>query len=410
MSAAILCIGTELTRGEIVNSNATWLAEALTVLGLEVTASECVPDDRPRLEAALARLGREHDVVVATGGLGPTTDDFTAECVARVLGVPLERDAASLHAITERMARFGRTMAASNAKQADFPRGATILPNPNGTAPGFAVTLGRAQCFFMPGVPREMRPMFDEQVATRLLPALRDRAVQIRLRTFGMTESAVNDALTGIEREFDVVVAYRAHFPEIEVKPVARAATPELAAARVRRAADAIRERLGSDVVFGEGEVTLAESVGQLLVQRGLWLGVAESCTGGLLSELLTERSGASAYYAGGVVAYSNRVKRDLLGVDEALLAQHGAVSAEVAEAMARGARRALGTDYALAITGVAGPSGGTPEKPVGLVFLALDGPRANVVKRLEFPGTRAQIQRLSAFTALAMLRRALMD
>jgi nicotinamide-nucleotide amidase len=409
MTAAVLCIGTELTRGEIVNTNATWLSETLTGLGFEVTEVECVDDDRSRIQSTLARMGSEHEVIVSTGGLGPTTDDITSECAAAVLGVPLERDAESLAAIRKRMERFGRKMAASNEKQADFPRGASVLPNRKGTAPGFAIRLPRAHAFFLPGVPREMKTMFGELVAPEIEPLVEERLVQVRLKTFGMTESGVNDRLAGIEDEHNVVIGYRAHFPEIEVKLLARATSREEAERRARGAADEVRGRLGPDTVYGEGDVTFSEALGGLLEERGWMLGLAESCTGGQAAALLTERSGASAYFAGGVVSYANTIKQQVLGVPPALIESKGAVSSEVARAMAEGARRLLGVDITLALTGIAGPTGGTPEKPVGLVHYAVATAGGTSDRRMVWPGSRAQVQRISAFAGLALIRSVLL-
>ena len=409
MIAAVLCIGTELTRGEIHNTNASWLAERLTEIGLEVSAIETVPDVPATIESALARLTATHDAVVCTGGLGPTTDDLTSECAARVLGVGLRRDAASLEALTARMARFGRTVAPSNAKQADFPEGAQILPNPHGTAPGFRLEIARARCFFMPGVPREMKPMFDELIAPELGPLVTVRTARVRLRCFGLPESSVNDALSGIEAEHGVLLGYRAHFPEIEVKALARADSSAEAERRARAAAEAIQQRLGK-VVYAEGDRALPEIVGQLLEARQRRLGLAESCTGGLVAELLTERAGASRYFMGAVVSYSDASKQSLLGVPAELLEAHGAVSAEVAEAMARGALRVLGADIALSLTGIAGPGGGSPEKPVGLVYYAVATKSQLVVRRMTFPGPRGMVQRLAAWNGLALVRELVLD
>ncbi len=405
MTAALLSIGTELTRGELDNTNATWLAERLTSAGIEVAVIETVPDDRALLQESLRRLGAAHDVVIATGGLGPTTDDFTAECVAAVLGVPLERDEPSLAAIAEMMRRFGRELSPSNAKQADFPRGAEVLPNAHGTAPAFRVGLGRADAFFLPGVPREMKALFAEHIAPRL--AAGDGPAQVRLRTFGLPESAVNDRLQGVEAALGVVLAYRANFPEIEVKVAARAATRALAERRAREAADVVRERLGA-VVFAEGETGLAAAVLGRLGEHGLTLAVAESCTGGLVAELLTETPGASRVFAGGIIAYSNTVKERLLGVPSAVLAAEGAVSEAVAVALAEGARRALGADVGLGVTGIAGPGGGTPEKPVGLVHWAVALPDRTVHRTRVYRGTRDQVRRVAAFAALELVRREL--
>jgi nicotinamide-nucleotide amidase len=404
MSAAILCIGTELTRGELQNSNATWLAESLTTIGFEVLAIDCVDDERSRIEQTLTRLSLAHDVVVCTGGLGPTTDDITTECAARVAGVGLERDAASLEAISERLTRFGRKMALSNAKQADFPIGSRILPNPNGTAPGFELRLNRALAYFMPGVPFEMKAMFDAHVTPAVAPLLRDRHFQVLLRTFGLPESEVNDRLAGIEAEFDVIIGYRATMPEIEVKVLARAATIALAAQRAELGAAAVRARLG-DAVFGEGKARFPEAICQLLEAKGLTLALGESCTGGLVAELVTAHAGASIVFLGGAVTYANSAKIALLGVPAELIAQHGAVSAEVACAMAEGARRAFGSDLALALTGIAGPGGGSPDKPVGLVHFAVASEAGTSDRRVVFTGTREQVRRRAAFAGLALVR-----
>jgi nicotinamide-nucleotide amidase len=408
MTAAVLSTGTELTRGELVNTNATWLADALTGLGFDVTALDTVADDAARLAATLVRLGAEHDLVVCTGGLGPTTDDLTNATVAEVLGVPLERDETSLEAIRVRLARFGRPLAASNAKQADFPRGATILPNAWGTAPGFAVRLGRALACFLPGVPSEMEAIFRAHLVPLLEPLPHVARHQIRLRTFGMAESEVNDRLAGIEAAHRVVIGYRATLPEIEVKVLAEGTDRSDAEARARAAADEVRTRLGT-TVYGEGTTTLPAVLLKLLRERGLTLALAESCTGGLAGELVTNIAGASRVFLGGAVVYQNEAKTELLGVDARLIAEHGAVSREVALAMAEGARTRLKANVGLAFTGIAGPDGGTATKPVGLVHIALS--RAEGSRHLErvFPGTREQVRRRAVFAGFALLRRELL-
>jgi nicotinamide-nucleotide amidase len=403
--AAILSTGSELTRGELVNTNAAWLAEELTEVGFEVAAIDTVADDREHIIAALSRLGAAHDVLVCTGGLGPTTDDLTSACVAQLLSVPLVRDAESLAALRERFARFGRTMAPSNAKQADFPAGATIVPNPLGTAPGFSVRIGRALAFFLPGVPSEMKAMFAASVVPAVEPSLQDRHYQVRLATYGLPESEVNDKLAGIEAAHDVTLGYRARMPTIEVKVLARAPALDAARARAELAAEEVRARLGP-AVFGEGDVGFVEVLLRELEARAQTLALAESCTGGLVAELVTAVPGSSRVFNGSVVAYANTVKTALLGVDPALLEAHGAVSAEVARAMAEGARVRLGANFGLAFTGIAGPSGGTPEKPVGLVHFAVASATETRAERVVFPGSREQIRRRAAFAGLALLRR----
>ena len=409
MTAAVLSTGTELTRGELVNTNATWLADSLTGLGFDVVALDTVGDDTARLRDALVRLGAEHRLIVCTGGLGPTTDDLTTATVADLLQVPLERDQTSLAAIEERLSRFGRPLAHSNAKQADFPRGATILPNAWGTAPGFAVRIGRALACFLPGVPREMQPMFEAHVVPLLEPLPRAIRRQIRLRTFGLPESEVNDRLAGIAAAYGVTLGYRASLPEIEVKVLAESASQAEADRNARAAADEVRARLGPTVVYGEGTQSFPASLLELLGERGLTLAIAESCTGGLAEELLTRVPGASRVFWGGVVAYQNEVKTKLLGVDPRLLAANGAVSREVACAMAEGVRAALGASLGLSFTGIAGPDGGTADKPVGLVHFALARAGGTLAVEKVFVGTREQVRRRAVFAGFSLIRRELL-
>jgi nicotinamide-nucleotide amidase len=407
MTVAVLCIGTELTRGELVNTNSAWLASQLTDLGFEVVEDVVVDDQRERIKAALRRLGEHHDVIVCTGGLGPTTDDLTSETVAELLGVTRLRDAASLDHIRRRVEKFGRVLTEANARQADFPQGAEILPNPIGTAPGFSVTIGQATAFFMPGVPREMEKMFDEQVVPRIRERAPSTSYQIRLRTYGQPESAVGEKLAGVEEAFPgIIIGYRAHFPEIEVKVLAHAATQDEARALSEKATTEVRARLG-EIVYGHGTDTFAGVVGRTLRQRGLNLAIAESCTGGLVGSLLTREPGASDFLIVDAVTYANSAKTGLLGLDEEILRAHGAVSAECAAAMAEGVKRVAGTDVALSLTGVAGPGGGSEEKPVGTVFIAVVGPGGTTVKRRQFHGDRLQVQTAAAYAGLELVRRA---
>jgi nicotinamide-nucleotide amidase len=407
MTCAILSIGTELTRGELVDTNGPWLAAALTDLGFEVIEKATVDDDRSRIISALQRLANSSRVVVCTGGLGPTTDDLTSDAVAQSLGVPLERHEPSLDHIRRRIEKFGRTMSASNAKQADFPRGAEILPNPIGTAPGFQAKVGESLAFFMPGVPREMIRMFEEQVVPRIRPLAPHESYQVRLRTFGLPESVVGERLAGVEDAFPgVTIGYRAHFPEIEVKVLARAGAEAAARALCVQATAAVRERIG-DVVYGDGDDTFAGVVGRSLRARGYTLAIAESCTGGLVGHMITREPGASDFLVVDAVTYANSAKTRLLGVDEDVLRGHGAVSAEVAAAMAEGVRRVSGADIALSLTGVAGPSGGSAEKPVGTVYLAVASQRGTVVKHRVFGGERLQIQTLASYAGLHLVREA---
>ncbi|MFT3927883.1 MAG: competence/damage-inducible protein A [Myxococcales bacterium] len=407
MTAAVLSIGTELTRGELVNSNAAWLAEQLTGLGFEVRDHLTVDDDIDRIVEALARLSREHSVIVSTGGLGPTTDDLTTEAVAKALGVQLVRDNASFERIAKFFASVGRTMAASNAKQADFPEGASVLLNDQGTAPGFSIAIGKAQLFVMPGVPREMKHIFLERIVPRIAGLAERRSHQIHLRTFGLPESQLGDALTGVESQFPgLTIGYRAGFPEIEIKLLTRAESAHAAEALAERAREEVMRRVG-EVVFGDREDTFAGAVGRTLRDRGLTLGVAESCTGGMVGSMLTSVPGSSDYLLLDAVTYSNAAKSSVLGVSEEILRAYGAVSEECATAMARGVLRVSGADLAVAVTGIAGPGGGTDEKPVGTVWIAAAGKGGAVFARhFRMWGDRERIRTLSAYTALKMVQR----
>jgi nicotinamide-nucleotide amidase len=407
MTCAVLCIGTELTRGELVNTNASWLAAYLTDIGFEVIEDVVVDDHCARIKGTLERLGSSARVIVCTGGLGPTTDDITTDAVARVLGLRLVRDEASFEAIRRRIEKYGRVMSETNAKQADFPEGADILPNAIGTAPGFGVTLGGALAFFLPGVPREMKKMFEEQVVPRIRALAARDSHQVRLRTYGLPESVVSERLGGVEDAFPgVILGYRAHFPEIEVKVLARASTRELARELCDRATLEVKSRL-TDVVFGEADDTFAGVVGRALRAKGLTLAIAESCTGGLVGHMITREPGASDFLLVDAVTYANSAKTRLLGIDEDVIRGHGAVSSEVAAAMAEGVKRVSGADIALSLTGTAGPSGGTAMKPVGTVFIAVAGSEGTTVKERHFAGDRYQIQTLAAYAGLELVRRA---
>lgn len=408
MTVAILSIGTELTRGEIVNTNASWLAASLTGAGFVVATVEVVPDEIPRIVEALRRLGGVHRFVICTGGLGPTTDDLTAAAAAHSVGATLARDESSLLAIKRRVEARGGTMNRAQEKQADLPAGAEVLPNGDGTAPGFAIELGAAVAYFLPGVPREMKRMFDEQVLARIRPAASSTTQQIRLRTYGLGESLLGMKLEGVEEAFPgVVLGYRAHMPEVDVKVVAHGATQSAARDLAHRAAAEVRTRLG-DVIYGDGDDDFPEVVGRAVRGRGYRLALAESCTGGLITHLLTSYP-ASDYLIGAAVTYANSAKTRLLGVSEDTLRGHGAVSGEVAADMAEGARRLCEVDIALAVTGIAGPTGGTSDKPVGLVYWAVAHPGGTVVRDRIFPGDRREIQVRAAYAAMDLLRRVAM-
>jgi nicotinamide-nucleotide amidase len=412
MQAEILTIGDELLRGEIVDTNTTFLAERLLRLDVETRFHTTVLDDRTDIADAFRRAVSRADVVLVSGGLGPTRDDLTIEVLAETFGRKLLLHEPSLAGLRAFFARFGREMAAINEKQAWFPEGAEVLDNPIGTAPGCMLEIAprAALVFCMPGVPRELYRMMDEQVLPRI--AARRRVTRYArgalLRTFGIGESNLDERLRDLALPPGVELGFRTQFPDNHVRPVARAATPEEADAKLAAALAAIRERLGS-LVYGEGEDTLEVVLGRLLAERRLTLATAESCTGGLIAERMTAVPGSSAYLRGGVVAYANEAKTALLGVPEALLAEHGAVSDAVARAMAEGARGRFGTDFAVAVTGIAGPSGGTPEKPVGLVHVALADASGTESRELLFAFDRERNRRLAAQVAMDWVRRRLL-
>jgi nicotinamide-nucleotide amidase len=343
--------------------------------------------------------------VIATGGLGPTTDDLTALAAARATGVDLVRDESTLLAIRRRVEGRGKAMNAGHEKQGNVPSGSDIVPNSAGTAPGFAVHFGDSTVFFLPGVPREMKAMFAEQVLPRVRPSAPNNTHQIRLRTYGLGESAVGELLAGVEGAYPgVTLGYRVHYPEVDVKVHARAATQSIAHDLALRAAAEVRDRL-AEVVYGEGDESFPEIVGRAVRARSWRLAIAESCTGGLISHLLTSHP-ASDYLVGSAVTYANSAKTRLLGVAEDTLRGHGAVSAEVAAEMAEGARRLCEVDVAISVTGIAGPSGGTETKPVGLCYWAVSHPGGTTVRHRIFAGDREEVRLGAAYSALDLLRR----
>ncbi|MGB9337661.1 MAG: competence/damage-inducible protein A [Polyangiales bacterium] len=408
MTAAVLSIGTELTRGELVNTNAAWLGEELTKLGFDVVEHATVDDGIERIVTLIRRFAQMHRVVVVTGGLGPTSDDLTTDAAARAAGVELRRDESVVEEIRQKFKAFGRVMPESNAKQGDFPEGAEILSNPVGTAPGFAMSFGEARFFFVPGVPREMKHIYLESIVPAIAPLAEPRTHQVHIRTFGMTESGVAQALAGLEKKHEgLTLGYRAHFPEIEVKVHVRANSITEAQQRSESIAEEVRLLLGGAVFGGRGD-SFSEVVGRALRDKGKTLAVAESCTGGRVGEMLTRVPGASDYLLLDAVVYANSAKEAVLGVSKEVLRAHGAVSSETAAAMAEGALRVAGADIAVSITGVAGPDGGTDDKPVGTIWfgLARKG-EPTVTKHRKLPWGRDRVQILSAYVALELVRRA---
>jgi nicotinamide-nucleotide amidase len=410
--AEVLTIGDELLRGEIVDSNKSLLSERLLGLDIETRFHVSVRDDPGDMSDAFLRAARRSDLVLVSGGLGPTRDDLTVEVLARTFGRQLVLHRPSLETIRAFFARFGREMTKNNEKQAWLPEGAEALPNPIGTAPGCMLEEGSALFFCMPGVPSELQRMMDEQVLPRLAVRARREGGSVAraalLRTFGMGESALDAELADLARGEGVSLGFRTAFPDNTLRPLARGATAEEAEVRLAHLCEEIRRRLGP-LIYGTGDETLEEVVVGMLRERRRTLAVAESCTGGLLGERITSVPGASHVFQGGVIAYADAAKAALLGVPEALLAAHGAVSAPVAVAMAEGARARFGADIALSTTGISGPEGGTPEKPVGLVFVGFAWEEGTESQEFVFPLDRARHRLVTTQVALDGLRRALL-
>jgi nicotinamide-nucleotide amidase len=406
-SAEIVTIGTEMLLGDLVDTNTAWLSARLATLGVGVYRHTTVGDNRERIVGVLEEAASRADLVITTGGLGPTSDDLTNESLAAVTGREMvEYPEARAH-VDEMFRRFGREPTANNYKQALFPEGTKLIPNPLGTAPGALLEADGTLFATLPGVPSEMKGMFEET----LEPLIRDRTEgSIISRTLwfaGIGESALADKVQDFLDASDPTVAPLAGQGKVRLRITTRAATPEEAEERIAPVEQEILSRLG-DYYFGEDDETLESAVGRLLIERGATLALAESCTGGLLAKRLTDIPGSSAYLEEGLVSYSNESKERLLGVSHELLVEHGAVSEPVARALAEGARELAGTDYGLSVTGIAGPDGGTEEKPVGLVFVGLSDADGTFAERLDLSAwarSRDAIRERSANMALDLLR-----
>jgi nicotinamide-nucleotide amidase len=414
MRAEIIAIGSELASGQSLDTNSYWLSQQLTALGITIafhtTLGDVLEDHLAVFENACTRA----DIVVMTGGLGPTQDDLTREALAQCAGVPLVEDAECLAAIAAMFARRNRVMSERNRVQALFPRGATPLPNPVGTAPGIWMQVDRATVACLPGVPHEMKLMFRDQVVPRLRQSGLVNLITVhrKINLFGKGESEIEAQamdLTARGRVPDVGIT--AHDSTISFRITATAPTEEEARLLIEPTAKLIYERFGS-LVVGEGSDDVPEAVAAELAAANATLATAESCTGGVVAQMITAIPGVSQSYLGGVVSYANEAKIEFLGVPSALIDNHGAVSPQVAAAMAEGVRTRLGADLGLATTGVAGPSGGTPEKPVGLVYLGLATSNGTQTRRLDIGSDQPRdiIQRRSSKAALNWVRLTLLE
>ena len=409
MKLEVVTIGTELVLGLTPDTNAADLGRALAAAGAEIVRHVSVPDRPAAIRAAIAEALDRTGFVIATGGLGPTRDDMTKVEVAALFGKALRVDESILRSLEARFRRLGRPMPAVNRTQAEVPEGATVLPNPRGTAPGLWLEDERGRvAVLLPGVPSEMRGLLVEEVLPRIAQRVGGRrVVQSRtLRTTGVPESALAERIGPVEDDIaPLTLAYIPSIDGVDLRLTAWSLPPDEAEGRLAEAAAGLRARL-EDHYYGEDGADLAAVVLDLL--RGERLAVGESCTGGLVAARITAVPGASQVFVGGVVAYANGAKGDLLGVPAATIEAHGAVSEETVRAMAEGVQRRFEVGAAIAVTGIAGPGGGTPEKPVGTVWLAARlGNETRAVRRV-FPGDRGEIRARATQAALDLLRRML--
>jgi nicotinamide-nucleotide amidase len=407
--AGIVSVGNELLNGRTVDTNAAYIAGKLRAISLPVVSVHTVCDEVDAIERALALAASEADVVVVTGGLGPTDDDLTRQAFAGFLGGGLVLREELLEGIRQFFDRRGMEMPGRNSIQACIPQGAQVLDNERGTAPGIQARKGGKWLFALPGVPDEMKHMLDTKVLPQLQPLTAGQTLVVRrLKCFGAGESRIAEMMgDAMRRGRNPLVNCTVHTGVITLEIVATAERPEDAMRMADAQEQSLRAVLG-DLVYGTDDQTLAEVVGEQLARSGRTLAVAESCTGGLLAKLITDIPGSSRYFTHGWVTYSNEAKRHDLDVPVKTMEEFGAVSEHVAEAMARGARRKAGTDYALSITGIAGPGGGTEQKPVGLVYIAVDSADGTNTSRHVFSFDRSAVRLRAAQTALNILRRRL--
>jgi len=408
--AALLAIGDEVLRGEINNTNASFIAERLFEAGYDLAEQVVVSDDPQAIRTALVRLRAEMDVVIATGGLGPTEDDRTVDVVAELMVTGTAPDEPSLEAMKKRFSTHGFELTPNNLRQVRIPNGTKALPNTAGIAPGFVVSLGTAEAYFLPGVPREMEKMFTDEVMPRLIRRLAElggpRPVTRTWHLYGMGESHIDHRLAGILAGVEgATLHFRTSNPVNHVKLVVR--RPDEADARgvLERVEAELRKRIGPGIYGMDGD-TFPSAVAKALKAQEATLAIAESCTGGLAGELVTSESGASAFFRGSIVAYADEVKTGVLGVKTETIADFGAVSEPTAREMAEGAKRVCGSSVAVAITGIAGPEGGAADKPVGTVCFAVCGPGTTRASTKLFAGGRERVRMAAAYYALDLARR----
>ncbi|MBI1739911.1 MAG: competence/damage-inducible protein A [Acidobacteriales bacterium] len=414
MNAEIIAVGSEMLTPHRQDTNSLYLTEKLNELGIEVRYKCVVGDNAEDLTAAAKLAMKRSDIIIFMGGLGPTEDDLTREAVAEALGLKLQRDPQIIAKLEERFAKRGIKMSANNTKQADVLTGATVLPNSNGTAPGQWISGkydGKERILILlPGPPNELKGLVEGECISRLRAKIPPQHIAVReLKIVLMPESQVDARLAPIYKTYpDVQTTILAGAGEIQLHLRSRKESQADAEARVEELAEKIEDELG-DAIFSRKGESLEQIVSYLLQMRGMTLAVAESCTGGLLAQRITSLSGSSRYFLGGAVVYSNELKTQFANVPKALINKHGAVSREVAKALAEGIRQRCVSSFGIGITGVAGPTGGSEQKPVGLVYVALAGEEGTQVVERNFPGDRKRIRWFATQQALEMVRRALL-
>lgn len=407
MRAEIIATGTELLSGGVLDTNSLFLAEELMLCGIETAFKTAVGDDEKDMEETIRHALERVDVIIITGGIGPTEDDITRKVIAKIVKRRLVLNEEALKAIHTRLAGRGKELAMSNDRQALLPAGVRMLANPVGIAPGFYLDEENKFLAVLPGVPREMEAMFSEALRPVLEERFGNRSFIRRriLRTAVLSESAVNQALQDILKQEPRIMGLTAKETGVDIRIVVRESSAERSQTVIQKIEKIVRERLG-DAVYGVDGQEMAEVIGALLKQRRLRLAVAESCTGGLIGSRITEIAGSSDYFDRAAVVYSNDSKTAMLGVPKELIEKHGAVSSEVAAAMAQGIQQASRTDIGVAATGIAGPGNDSEEKPVGLVYIGLATSDGVKTSEFRFLGTRAQIRLKTSQMALDMVRK----
>ncbi|AUS96444.1 competence/damage-inducible protein A [Clostridium thermosuccinogenes] len=410
MNAEILAVGTELLMGQIANTNAQYISGRLPEVGVNVYYHSVVGDNPKRLKDCLEIALKRSDAVIMTGGLGPTQDDLTKETVAETLGKKLVLHEESLKKIEEYFAKTNRPMAKNNIKQAYLPEGCIVISNNNGTAPGCIIESGGKVVIMLPGPPSEMKPMFEDTVIPYFLNKAKSMLVSKHIRMIGIGESAMEEKIMDlIQNQTNPTIAPYAKEGEVTLRITANCSSREEGEGLIAPVVDEIRKRLGN-TIYSLEDKPLYAVVGEMLIEKNITIALAESCTGGLIAEMLTNVPGISRVFDRGIVSYSNQSKVECLGVNPETIQRFGAVSRETAVEMARGIKERSGTDIGLSVTGIAGPGGGTPQKPVGLVYIALAYGDQVECRELRLMGNRAKIRNITALNALDMIRLHIMN